>query len=281
MKHHICLLATSLALCSHVSAQTMPPPSGPAPLPATGTGWEAPPSAGARPAVAASGFAVKGGSAPLETALTQIVPAAYTIKLDSSIPRSMNLTWSDTQDWMTALNQATRPANLRVIPQWDANTLVIMRNTPIEVTPAVGHVSGGRGTSADTISPAVRPEELPTKSTAAISSPPREAGLPAPPPKKGEITERTWLVDVKDVTLANTLMRWAATAGWRVRWDAAKNVMIEAPDSFSGSFEDAVTAQIASPGIAEGPYPLEVCFYPNTPPLARITRKGDQDKECK
>lgn len=90
-----------------------------------------------------------------------------------------------------------------------------------------------------------------------------------------------WTVDVRDVYLANTFQRWAKQAGWRVRWDAAKHVMVEAPDTFTGSFEEAVTAQIESPGIANSSYPLEVCIYPNNPPLVRITRKGDQDKECR
>lgn len=93
-------------------------------------------------------------------------------------------------------------------------------------------------------------------------------------------TAQLWTVDTKDVNLANTFQRWAAVAGWKVRWDAQKHVMLEAPDTFSGTFEDAVAAQLSSPGIAMSSYPLEVCFYPNTPPLARITRKGDQAKEC-
>jgi hypothetical protein len=91
---------------------------------------------------------------------------------------------------------------------------------------------------------------------------------------------QTWTVETRDINLANTFQRWAGVAGWRVRWDAAMHVMVEAPDSVSGSFEDAITAQLSSPGIANSAYPLEVCFYPNTPPLARITRKGDQAKDC-
>ena len=91
----------------------------------------------------------------------------------------------------------------------------------------------------------------------------------------------TWDVKLQDINLANTFQRWAAAAGWRVRWDARKHVMIEAPDQIGGTFEDAVRIVLESPGIAASAYPLEVCFYPNTPPLARITLKGDQDKECK
>lgn len=105
-------------------------------------------------------------------------------------------------------------------------------------------------------------------------------------PGKAKVTPITngvqgWTVETRDINLANTFQRWAAQAGWRVRWDAAKHVMVEAPNTVTGTFEEAVEAQLASPGIAMSAYPLEVCFYPNTPPLARVTRKGDQAQECK
>lgn len=90
----------------------------------------------------------------------------------------------------------------------------------------------------------------------------------------------TWEVSLKDIHLSNTLQRWATDAKWRVRWDASKNVLIEAPDKITGTFEDAIKTLLEAPGIANSAYPLEVCFYPNTPPLARITRKGEQDKDC-
>lgn len=92
---------------------------------------------------------------------------------------------------------------------------------------------------------------------------------------------QAWEVRLQDVNFANTFSRWAAESGWRVRWDARKHVLVEALDRIGGSFEDAVTAVLEGPGIAGSAYPLEVCFYPNQPPLARITRKGEQDKECR
>ena len=90
-----------------------------------------------------------------------------------------------------------------------------------------------------------------------------------------------WEVQLKDVTLSKTFTRWAAAAGYRMRWDAAKQVEIGGPNVFEMSFEEAVTAALSTPGIQQSEYPLEVCFYPNTPPLARVTRKGAQEKECK
>lgn len=89
-----------------------------------------------------------------------------------------------------------------------------------------------------------------------------------------------WDLQLSDITIANAFQRWAKISGYKVKWDAAKNVLIGAPDALQGSFEVAVAKVLASPGIRNGDYPLEVCFYPNTPPLARITRRGEQEKEC-
>lgn len=112
------------------------------------------------------------------------------------------------------------------------------------------------------------------------------AAAAAPPGVRGQtvlataVATQRWDIQVKDINVYGTFQRWARDANWQVRWDAGKHVLIEAPDTLHGSFEDAVRSVLESPGIAMGPYPLEVCFYPNTPPLARVTRKGDQAKEC-
>lgn len=89
---------------------------------------------------------------------------------------------------------------------------------------------------------------------------------------------QTWKIEASDLTLANVFDRWAKAEGRQVRWDADKNILVEAPDVIKGSFEQAIATVLSSPGV-ESSYPLEVCFYTNTPPLARITRRGEQ--ECK
>lgn len=95
-----------------------------------------------------------------------------------------------------------------------------------------------------------------------------------------EPLKQSWAMDVKDVNYYGVFQRWGRDAGYQVRWDAEKHFVIEAVNTFSGSFEDAVTAVLDNPAVAYSKYPLEVCFYPNVPPLARITRKGAQEKEC-
>ena len=89
-----------------------------------------------------------------------------------------------------------------------------------------------------------------------------------------------WSVLVQDITLARTLERWGAQAGYRVKWDAQRNFLIGAPDSVDGSFETALKTLLNSAGIRQSDYPLEACIYANTPPLVRITRQGEQAREC-
>lgn len=89
-----------------------------------------------------------------------------------------------------------------------------------------------------------------------------------------------WELKLQDVTLNKAFTRWAQEAGYRVRWDARKHVVIGSPETYDLPFEQAVTAALSTPGIQASEYPLDVCFYPNNPPLARITRRGEQDKEC-
>jgi hypothetical protein len=89
-----------------------------------------------------------------------------------------------------------------------------------------------------------------------------------------------WSVLVQDITLARTLERWAAQAGYRLKWDAQRNFLIGAPDSVEGDFETALKKLLDSAGIRQSDYPLEACIYANTPPLVRITRQGEQAREC-
>jgi hypothetical protein len=107
--------------------------------------------------------------------------------------------------------------------------------------------------------------------------------LPVAPyaaPAGAEAAPGRWSVLVQDITLARTLERWGAQAGYRVKWDAQRNFLIGAPDSVDGTFETALKTVLNSAGIRQSDYPLEACIYANTPPLVRITRQGEQAREC-
>lgn len=102
-----------------------------------------------------------------------------------------------------------------------------------------------------------------------------QAAVPAGPgPRKFEVR-------LQDVRLHVAMQRWAADTGVRLRWDAERHVLISAPMVFEAPDAlQAIGMALSTPGIANSAYPLEVCAYPNVPLLLRITRQGEQSKDC-
>lgn len=125
-------------------------------------------------------------------------------------------------------------------------------------------------------------ESAPAAAPAASVRPSTSAGSPAgsAPTVAASPTVRTWRVESGDVRLSTTLERWTAEAGYMLIWDAQKQVLLSAKDSFSGTLEEALTRVLSSPAIRRSEYPLEACFYPNSPPVIRVTRLGEQAEEC-
>lgn len=109
---------------------------------------------------------------------------------------------------------------------------------------------------------------------------PATSVVPAAPVVVTASTTRTWRVESSDVRLSTTLERWSKEAGHNLIWDAEKQVLLSAKDSYVGNLEDAITRVLTSPAIRRSEYPLEACFYPNSPPVIRITRLGEQAEEC-
>lgn len=89
-----------------------------------------------------------------------------------------------------------------------------------------------------------------------------------------------WEILPTDTRLASAIERWARAAGYSFRWDAGRHALIEGTHAFTGTFEEAVKGALDTPGIANSAYPLESCVYPNNPLLLRITRKGEQVRDC-
>jgi hypothetical protein len=123
----------------------------------------------------------------------------------------------------------------------------------------------------------VRVETFSVASNTVSASPSPATDIASPP---AEPAGQRWQVRVEDVRLATTFERWAKQAGYRIQWDADKHVLVEATPTFYGSFEDAITQALSTPGIRNSSYPLEACAYDNTPVLVRITRQGEQVHAC-
>jgi len=132
----------------------------------------------------------------------------------------------------------------------------------------------GAGAAAPTSATAATGTSTPTPAVDATLS----AATTTPAPAAA--ARPTWEVLPQDITLARTLERWAASAGYRLRWDADRNFLIAASDRYEGGFEEALRAVLGSAGIRQSDYPLEACIYANLPPLVRVTRLGEQAREC-
>lgn len=130
--------------------------------------------------------------------------------------------------------------------------------------------------------PAGAAVERPTVAeSTAVQLPARLIGTAEPAATAAAASMRAYEVHVADVRLVASMQRWAAMDGVRLRWDADKHVLITAPMTFQArSAFDAIAQVLSTSGIRNGSYPLEVCEYPNQPALLRITRQGEQAKDC-
>jgi hypothetical protein len=86
--------------------------------------------------------------------------------------------------------------------------------------------------------------------------------------------QKTWTLELKDVNYYGSFQRWATEAGYQVRWDAEKHFLVEAVDTFSGSFEDAVD-RVLKTSRRLLKYPLSL-FLSQHPPLARSHAKASK-----
>lgn len=118
-------------------------------------------------------------------------------------------------------------------------------------------------------------------SPATVQQEPVAPAAPVIPPKR-------WEVLVSDIRLATTFERWTREAieegrvpkGFKMLWDAERHVLIDATPAYGGSIFDAIEQALSTPAIRHSPYPLEACVYENSPPLVRITKRGDQTDAC-
>lgn len=202
------------------------------------------------------------------------------------------------------LKPITKPTNPRVIerelvaPRPVAQRLLVaggnagVAKTQIDETadlpvmPAKPATEGTPKVSAGPATPSVKASTVETASAGGgktgASAAPIKSGLKgSDEASKGPV----WQLKASDVRLAATFERWAKESTERgmpysILWDAGKHVLIEAPTEFRGTFLDAVKQALKSPSILESDYPLEACEYPNTPAVIRVTRWGEQAKDC-
>lgn len=85
-----------------------------------------------------------------------------------------------------------------------------------------------------------------------------------------------WDVKASDVTLRQSLIRWAKEAGWQVSWEVKIDYPVQLEASFVGTFETAVENYMTS--LSGSDYPLMGCLYEGNR-VVRVVRYGD-NKGC-
>ena len=92
------------------------------------------------------------------------------------------------------------------------------------------------------------------------------ATLPAPSP---EGVQPIWSIEIKDVTLSNTLLRWSQQERWQMVWEADRDFPILATVYLKGSFQSVILSVMES--LAQTDYPLQAIMHPNSK-VVRIVR---------
>jgi hypothetical protein len=243
MRKHIFALTASSALACLALA----------PLPAFADG-----GAMARawsPSVVPTGLSVASGSAPIEQALSTIIPAPYHIALDESVPSSAVIVWPAGNDWMKVLRAAVAPLDLYVEPDWSNNTVRIVRlhenayaasNSDMQRMPAPERSTAGVNPHGFQPLPQLRPGALPvTETTQATTY--ATAGTSAVPPvtvarsaTTTSTTTSTTAGAAKPVfngsyvipagtMLSKGLADYVKRFGWSIRWNIKEDYLLDAP----------------------------------------------------
>lgn len=196
---------------------------------------------------------VKAGAAPIEQALTAIIPAPYRIALDEAVPATAIVVWPAGDDWMKVLRAAVAPLDLVVSPDWKTNVIRVV-HVDHGARPQLARMPDV--TPAASASPAAAPETMPepaaaggapnattqAKSPAAIvardisaelarSQTPKAGGaFDAPVPPRGApaaVASSTYVIPAGTM-LSDGLAQYVKRFGWSMRWNVPEDYRLDA-----------------------------------------------------
>jgi hypothetical protein len=144
--------------------------------------WDTPVNTMQRPTAS-----VAGGQAPIDQALSTIIPAAYRIALDQSVPSTAIIVWPAGDDWMKVLRAAVAPLDLYVEPDWTNNVIRIVRVNAAPTVPG-NALAGTRMPDVPTTATTLPLPASPSSSSSAGS--PHYLPWPQMDPNKIPVTRR-------------------------------------------------------------------------------------------
>lgn len=110
----------------------------------------------------------------------------------------------------------------------------------------------------------------PSMSATPVAAASAPAASPKVAPEQTKASTR-WQLNERDRTLKAGLERWAQGSGWRLIWELGIDYPIEAPATFDGNFEQAVSAVMRNMAHADVP-PKAILYRGNQ--VVRVVARG-------
>lgn len=205
-------------------------------------------------------------SIAVEDLVDDIVPDAFQVSYAKPELRKKLLKVSGKGTWQQLLAQAAGTGSVVVDVDLPGRRVQIRELAPVAATPAAS--------SSATLAPAA-----PVASVAPVAAvKPASAGAASSAGNAvvSVVTKpvQTWSVTVADRSVRTLLERWAKTAGYQMSWEIPVDLELNANANMTGSFEDALTAVLAS--LKNSEYPIEAIIYDNN--VVRMVKRTPKNK---
>lgn len=197
-------------------------------------------------------------SITVEDLVDDIVPDEFQINYARPDLRKKLLRVSGKGTWQQLLTQAAAPANVLVQVDQPGHRVQINERVAA-AAPVAASAAAGSPAAAGTI-------VKPITATAATSANAVTTVVSKP--------VQTWSVTVADRSVRGLLERWAKVANYQVLWEIPVDLELNANATLTGSFEDALSALLAS--LKNSEYPIEAIIYDNN--VVRMVKRTPRNK---
>lgn len=217
-----------------------------------------------------------GKNVPLYSAVRDVVPASWIIKLSPEVAQNYRgkVSWTGNDQWPFVLRKMLVSHNLEAqIDDRQKQVVIVYGKSPtIAASVVAKSLPAKPAMSKPAVSKPVNPFVGTPPATETLTTPLIAASKPAVTPPV-----QTWSIS-KGVTLKEGIMSWAAsekcsasgTTNWTVLWKTPVNYRVDAPLQFSGNFIAALNEVFALYQRAEKP----LYAVTNTPQC--LIRIGDK-----
>lgn len=202
-------------------------------------------------------------SITVEDLVDDIVPDEFQINYARPDLRKKLLRVSGKGTWQQLLTQAAAPANVVVQIDQPGHRVQINERATAAVPVTASTVPSSTSVASSTAARAI----VKPATAAATTSGNAVTTVVSKP-------VQTWSVTIADRSVRSLLERWAKAAGYQVLWEIPVDLELNANATMTGSFEDALSALLAS--LKNSEYPIEAIIYDNN--VVRMVKRTPRNK---